>query len=48
MKGKLSHTEQLLNYESHHHTLGVIRTFYDRKDNIATEEVDNKGEEKEV
>ena len=40
---KAAHTDQYLNFSSHHslnHKLGVIRTLYDRCDNIVTEEAD--------
>ena len=48
---KPTHTDQYLNYESHyplHHTPGVIRTSYDRKNDIVTEEADKRKEEKKV
>ncbi len=48
---KPTHTDQYLNYESHHplhQKMGVIRTLYDRKDNIISEECDRKEEEKKV
>ena len=44
-------TDQYLNYESHHplhQKLGVIRTLFDRKNNIVTEEDDKREEEKKV
>ena len=40
-----------MNYESHHplhQKLGVIRTLFDRKNNIVTEEDDKREEEKKV
>ena len=48
---KPTHTDQYLNYESHHplhQKLGVIRTLFDRKNNIVTEEDDKREEEKKV
>ena len=48
---KPTHTDQYLNYKSHHplhQKLGVIRTLYDRKDNIVTEEDDKQQEEQKV
>ena len=48
---KPTHTNQYLNYESHHplhHKLGVIRTLYNRKNNIVMEEADKREEEKKV
>ena len=48
---KPTHTDQYLNYKSHHplhQKLGVIRTLYDRKDNLVTEEADKDQEEQKV
>ena len=48
---KPTHTDQYLNYASHHplhQKLGVIRTLYDRNDNVVTEESDRKVEESNV
>ena len=48
---KPTHTDQYLNYNSHHplhQKLGVIRTLFDRKDKIVTEQEDKKEEEKKV
>ena len=48
---KPTHTDQYLNYESHHplhQKMGVIRTLFDRKNNIVTEEDDKREEEKKV
>ena len=42
---KPTHTDQYLNYKSHHtlhQKLDVIRTLYNRKDNILTEEDDKQ------
>ena len=42
---KKTHTDQYLNFESHYplpHKLGVIRTLYDRCDNIVTDPDDVK------
>jgi hypothetical protein len=44
---KKTHTDQYLNFESHHplqHKLGVIRTLYDRSDNIVTDPSDASDE----
>ena len=48
---KPTHTDQYLNFDSHHplhQKLGVIRTLYDRKDNIITEAADKEEEEKTI
>ena len=48
---KPTHTDQYLSYESHHplhQKLGVIRTLFDRKNNIVTEEEDKIQEEQKV
>ena len=48
---KPTHTDQYLNYQSHHpvhQQLGVIRTLYDRKNRVITEEEDMKEEEEKV
>jgi hypothetical protein len=48
---KPTHTDQYLNYQSHHplhQKLGVIRTVYDRKDQVITEQADKKAEESKV
>ena len=48
---KPTHTDQYLNYNSHHplhQKLGVIRTLLDRKEHIVTEEADRKEEEQHV
>ena len=48
---KPTHTDQYLNYQSHHplhQKLGVIRTLFDRKDLIVTEEEDKIVQEKKV
>ena len=48
---KPTHTDQYLNYNSHHplhQKLGVIRTLLDRKEHIVTEEADRKEEEQNV
>jgi len=48
---KATHTDQYLSFNSHHpleHKLGVIRTLYERNDNIVTEEIDRKKEEEHV
>ena len=48
---KPTHTDQYLNYKSHHslhQKLGVIRTLFDRKDNLVTEEADKDQEEQKV
>ncbi|XP_072018311.1 uncharacterized protein [Amphiura filiformis] len=48
---KPTHTDQYLNYQSHHplhQKLGVIRTLYNRKDSVVTEEEDKVEEEKKV
>ncbi|XP_072041087.1 uncharacterized protein [Amphiura filiformis] len=48
---KPTHTDQYLNYQSHHplhQKLGVIRSLYYRKDTIVTEEADKEEEEKKV
>ncbi|XP_072019530.1 uncharacterized protein [Amphiura filiformis] len=48
---KPTHTDQYLNYQSHHplhQKLGVIRTLYNRKDSVVTEEEDKVEEEEKV
>ena len=48
---KPTHTDQYLNYDSHHplhQKLGVIRTLHDRMENIVTEQQDREDEEKKV
>jgi hypothetical protein len=48
---KPTHTDQYLSFQSHHplhQKLGVIRTLYDRKNSIVTEEGDKVVEEKKV
>ncbi|XP_072020328.1 uncharacterized protein [Amphiura filiformis] len=48
---KPTHTDQYLNYQSHHplhQKLGVVRTLYNRKDTIVTEEQDKEEEEKKI
>ena len=48
---KPTHTDQCLNYQSHHpvhQKLGVVRTLMDRKDHIVTKEEDKINEEKKV
>ena len=48
---KASHTDQYLNYHSHHplhQKLGVVRTLYDRKNNIVSEDKDKAEEEQRV
>ena len=45
---KPTHTDQYLNYKSHHplhQKMGVIRTLFDRKDRIVTEDDDKLQEE---
>ena len=44
---KKTHSDQYLNFGSHHalqHKLGIIRTLYDRCDNIVTDPMDAKAE----
>jgi hypothetical protein len=48
---KPTHTDQYLSFQSHHplhQKLGVIRTLYDRKNTIVTEEGDREDEERKV
>ncbi|XP_072050219.1 uncharacterized protein [Amphiura filiformis] len=48
---KPTHTDQYLNYQSHHplhQKLGVIRTLYNRKNTIVTEDEDKVEEEKKI
>ena len=48
---KKTHTDQYLNFSSHHpiqHKLGVIRTLFDRCENIVSEENDRKVEEEHI
>ena len=48
---KPTHTDQYLNYHFHHplhQKLGAIRTLFDRKDNIITEDQDKVAEEQKV
>ena len=41
---KDTHTYQYLHYTSHHPKLGVVRTLYERSDNIVTDSEDQKKE----
>ena len=46
-----THTDQYLNYKSHHpvhQKMGVIRTLFDRKDRIMTEDDGKQQEEEKV
>ena len=48
---KATHTDQYLNFNSHHpihHKLGVIRTLFDRMNTVVTETVDIKEEETKI
>ncbi|XP_072025387.1 uncharacterized protein [Amphiura filiformis] len=48
---KVTHTDQYLNFESHHpihHKLGVVHTLLDRMNSIVTEEEDRKQEEEKI
>ncbi|XP_072051475.1 uncharacterized protein [Amphiura filiformis] len=48
---KVTHTDQYLNFQSHHpihHKLGVVRTLLDRMNSIVTEEGDKKQEEEKI
>ena len=48
---KSTHTNQYLNFESHHptvHKLGVVRTLLDRMDTVVTEELDKETEERTI
>ena len=48
---KATHTDQYLNFSSHHpihQKLGVVRTLFDRMNTIVTEEVDRKQEELKI
>ena len=48
---KKTHTDQYLNFSSHHplhHKLGVIRSLLDRKDTIVTEDSDKEQEDKHI
>ncbi len=48
---KPTHTDQYLSFESHHplaHKLGVIRTLFDRKDNLITDPADRIAEEQHI
>ena len=48
---KPTHTNQYLNFESHHsviHKLSVVQTLFDRNNNNVTEQIDWEEEEKEI
>ena len=48
---KATHTDQYLSCQSHHplvHKLGVIRTLFDREDNIVTDPEDREAEEQHI
>ncbi|XP_072028516.1 uncharacterized protein [Amphiura filiformis] len=48
---KASHTDQYLNFESHHpvhHKLSVVRTLMDRMNNLVSDEDDKQQEEEKI